>query len=383
MKIRKLIMKDSFKKLLFWYLLPIRKTTLYNVCAVPWGVFSTVGDIMSTMGDILSTVGVFSIMGDIMINVGISWVPWGVILSTMGDVQYHRGISWCTWGHHEYRGGCLVPWGDTILWNLSTMGGYHDACGRISWVPWGCSVPWGTQITIDFPPQYWTPSTVLMISPTCIMISPMVLNIPHSTQDNPPQYSWYPHGTEHPHGTQDIPPWYWTPPWYSRYPPRYSWYPPRYWTPPTVLKTPTVLHTHYTGWKRVNTCLWSSQNFSNSWTLWSSPWLGIGPRTSFFFMFQQNCISDLEKKIRHRKIIWPSLTQCHLGDVSASRHFELRFYENLCLIHLVGKNGAKANFIVPFSKVVVFKGVFGEEIKQSISSSGNTPIGDLEKFSSE
>ena len=49
------------------------KTTLYNVCAVPWGVFSTVGDIMSTVGDILSTVGVFSTVGDIMINVGISW----------------------------------------------------------------------------------------------------------------------------------------------------------------------------------------------------------------------------------------------------------------------------------------------------------------------
>ena len=26
-------------------------------CSVPWGVFSTVGDIMSTVGDILSTVG--------------------------------------------------------------------------------------------------------------------------------------------------------------------------------------------------------------------------------------------------------------------------------------------------------------------------------------
>ena len=24
--------------------------TLYNVCAVPWGVFSTVGDIMNTVG---------------------------------------------------------------------------------------------------------------------------------------------------------------------------------------------------------------------------------------------------------------------------------------------------------------------------------------------
>ena len=45
--------------------------TLYNVCAVPWGVFSTMGDIMINVGDILSTVE---------------------------GVQY-RG------GYHEYRGG--------------------------------------------------------------------------------------------------------------------------------------------------------------------------------------------------------------------------------------------------------------------------------------
>ena len=44
--------------------------TLYNVCAVPWGV-------------------------------SVPWgcsVPWGVILSTVGDVQY-RG------GYHDARGG--------------------------------------------------------------------------------------------------------------------------------------------------------------------------------------------------------------------------------------------------------------------------------------
>ena len=51
-------------------------TTLYNVCAVPWrmlstvGVFSTVGDIMSTVGGYLEYRGVFSTVGDIMINVG-------------------------------------------------------------------------------------------------------------------------------------------------------------------------------------------------------------------------------------------------------------------------------------------------------------------------
>ena len=45
-------------------------TILYNVCAVPWGVLSTVG-VFSTVGDIMSTVG----------------------------------------GYLEYRGGCSVPWG--------------------------------------------------------------------------------------------------------------------------------------------------------------------------------------------------------------------------------------------------------------------------------
>ena len=49
-----------------------RVITLYNVCAVPWGVFSTMGDIMSTVGDILSTVGGYlEYRGDIMINVGV------------------------------------------------------------------------------------------------------------------------------------------------------------------------------------------------------------------------------------------------------------------------------------------------------------------------
>ena len=51
---------------------------------MPLGVFSTVGDIMINVGDILSTVGVFSTVGDIM--------------STMG-------------GYLEYRRGCSVPWG--------------------------------------------------------------------------------------------------------------------------------------------------------------------------------------------------------------------------------------------------------------------------------
>ena len=114
--------------------------TLYNVCAVPWGAFSTVG-VFSTVGDIMSTMGryleycggvqyrggyhdkcggylenrgVFSTMGDIMSTVGVT-------LSTVGDVQYggryhdaRRDIMSAVKGV-QYRGGkvfCYLstPW---------------------------------------------------------------------------------------------------------------------------------------------------------------------------------------------------------------------------------------------------------------------------------
>ena len=58
--------------------------TLYNVCAVPvgcsvpWGVFSTVGDVMIHVGDIMIHVG------DIIIHMR-------DIMSTVGGVQY-RGV---------------------------------------------------------------------------------------------------------------------------------------------------------------------------------------------------------------------------------------------------------------------------------------------------
>ena len=39
----------------------------------------------------------------------------GVILSTVEDVQYCGGIMMHVGGYLEYRGGCSVPWGDTIL----------------------------------------------------------------------------------------------------------------------------------------------------------------------------------------------------------------------------------------------------------------------------
>ena len=62
------------------------------ISCVPWGVFSTVGDIMINVGDILSTTGVFSTVGDIMSTVG-------VILSIVGDIMMHVG------GYHDARGG--------------------------------------------------------------------------------------------------------------------------------------------------------------------------------------------------------------------------------------------------------------------------------------
>ena len=46
-------------------------TTLYNVCAVPWGCS----------------------------------VPWGDILSTVGGVQYRGRYHDKCGGYHEYRGG--------------------------------------------------------------------------------------------------------------------------------------------------------------------------------------------------------------------------------------------------------------------------------------
>ena len=54
--------------------------TLHNVCAVHWGMFSTMGDIMSKVGNTVSTPGMFSTPGD----------------------------------------------------NMSTLGAYHDECGGIS-----------------------------------------------------------------------------------------------------------------------------------------------------------------------------------------------------------------------------------------------------------
>ena len=137
----------------------------WGISWVPWG------DILSTVGDIMINVGISWVPWGCSVLWGISWVPWGFILSTVGDVQYHGDIMMHVGGYHEYRGGCSVPWGDTILWNLSTLGGYHGICGGISWVPWGVFSTVGYSNNKRFSP--------------------------HGTE-HPPRYSWY--LTRMPHG---------------------------------------------------------------------------------------------------------------------------------------------------------------------------------------
>ena len=121
-------------------------------------------------GDILSTVGGVQYRG------GISWVPWEVILSTVGDIMMHVGDILSTVGVFSTVGGYHPL-------KFEYHGGYHDACGGISWVPWGVfsTVGYSNNKRL-FPPRYWTPSTVLMISPH------LHHDIPHGTE-HPPRYS--------------------------------------------------------------------------------------------------------------------------------------------------------------------------------------------------
>ena len=141
-------------------------------CSVPWGVQYRGGISWVPWGDILSTVGVFSTVGGYHDKCG-------GYLEYRGGVQYRGGISWVPWGmfstvggYHDACGGDIMSTvgvfstvGDTILWNLSTVGGYHDTCGGISWVPWGVFSTVGysnnKRFSQDIPPRYWTPPTVL------------------------------------------------------------------------------------------------------------------------------------------------------------------------------------------------------------------------------
>ena len=65
----------------------VEMITLYNVCSVHWGMFSTSGDVQ---------------------YIGGCSVHRGDIMSTSGG--YHEYIG----GYHEYIGGCSVHWRDTM-----------------------------------------------------------------------------------------------------------------------------------------------------------------------------------------------------------------------------------------------------------------------------
>ena len=153
------------------------------------------------------------------------------------SVQYTGGV--------QYNGGCSVHQGDI----MSTLGGYHEYTGRISWVRWGCSVHWADIMsTLGWyhdkcgeghcknnwicmeTPLYWTSPGVLMISPTLIMLSPWCTEQPHAVLMIFPQtHHGIPHCTEHPLVYSMISPWC-------------TEHLPVYCTPPGLL------HRHYAGW---------------------------------------------------------------------------------------------------------------------------------------
>ena len=102
---------------------------------------------------------------------------------------------------------CAVPWGCSVPWEISWVP------WGISWVPWECSVPWGDiMINVGGYFEYrgeisWVPWRVIL-----------------STMGDVQYHGGYhdAHGGYHEYRRGCL---------------------ARYWTPPTVL------HTHYTGWK--------------------------------------------------------------------------------------------------------------------------------------
>ena len=99
-------------------------------------------------------------------------------------VQYHGE-------YHEYHGGCHDKYGDILstMGILSAMGGYHNTCRRYLECLGGVHYHGGYNLLLFEYPM------VLLISRTCIMISPTVLNTPivlkislHRTRDIPTGY---------------------------------------------------------------------------------------------------------------------------------------------------------------------------------------------------
>ena len=130
-------------------------------------------------------------------NIGLTVQPrlWQLCFEKINGV--HRGVF-------STSGDSMSTSGD-----VQYIGGYHDACGEISWVHRGMFNTSGFWYKLK---DFLSPC-----SPTCIMISPRCT-------EHPPMYSWYPPDVlvVSPRCTHGIPPMYWT--------------------------SPDVLNTHYAGW---------------------------------------------------------------------------------------------------------------------------------------
>ena len=76
---------------------------------------------MSTMGNNLEYCGVFSTVGDIMINVG-------------GYFEHRGGVQYLG-GYHEYHGGYLEFCGvfNTVGDIMMHVGEYHEYCGGVQY----------------------------------------------------------------------------------------------------------------------------------------------------------------------------------------------------------------------------------------------------------
>ena len=90
-----------------------------------------------------------------------------------GGVQYLGEYHDTCEGYLEYCVCCSVPEGYHEYCGiiLSNVGGYHDAPGVIM------STVGENLLLFEYPDGTEHPSKVLMISPTCIMISPTVLKL--------------------------------------------------------------------------------------------------------------------------------------------------------------------------------------------------------------
>ena len=139
--------------------------TLYNVCSVHRGMFSTSGD--------MNEGGIPWVhRGDLQCIGRIPWVHRGDIMSTLGDFQYIGGISWYMWGSNLIKSFQFLLKTPMYLTSPDVL---MISPPMYSWYPPRC--------THGSPPMYWTPPDVLNI-PRCTehTLYRVVLNNLHSTE---------------------------------------------------------------------------------------------------------------------------------------------------------------------------------------------------------